>query len=276
MVWSRTDGTNYRIQARFRAADGTFSPPRRSPTSGRDAFEPQVAFDPSGNAIAVWTQWDGANSRIYAAFRPAGGSFGAGQAISASGRRSERAADLHRLDRQGCRRLVPLRRRGRPGPGRAASRERELRDRRDALRCRASSPTSRTSRRARIRRERCGRVDRHRDTESRVQAARRQDYVGYPPPAGGQPRPSTRSYLRTTSARRPARTASTARLSPASSRRATRRRRLLLSLTVGTSRRESVLAVRHSSVSWVTLAARPRRSGDGRQRGRRRGNPPRS
>jgi hypothetical protein len=85
MVWSRFDGTNYRIQAQFRAADGTFGPIATISQSGRDTFEPQVAFDPSGNAIAVWTQWEGAHSRTHAAFRPAGGSFASSQAISPSG-----------------------------------------------------------------------------------------------------------------------------------------------------------------------------------------------
>jgi hypothetical protein len=85
-VWSRTDGTNFRIQAKFRAADGTFGATATISETGRDALEPQVAFDPSGNAIAVWSQWDGANSRIHAAFRPAGGSFGPSQVISLSGR----------------------------------------------------------------------------------------------------------------------------------------------------------------------------------------------
>jgi len=85
MIWSRTDGTNFRIQTRLRAADDTFGSPQSISVAGRDAFEPQIAFDSSGNATAVWTQWDGPHSRIYAAFRPSGGSFGAGQAISPSG-----------------------------------------------------------------------------------------------------------------------------------------------------------------------------------------------
>ena len=38
------------------------------------AFNPQIAFDGSGNAMAVWYQSDGARSNIWAArFTPAGG-----------------------------------------------------------------------------------------------------------------------------------------------------------------------------------------------------------
>ncbi len=85
MVWTRSDGTNLRIQAKLRAADGTWGLTTTISQSGRDAFEPQVAFDPSGNAIAVWTQFDGANGRVHAVFRPAGGSFGGDQTISPGG-----------------------------------------------------------------------------------------------------------------------------------------------------------------------------------------------
>lgn len=85
MVWTRFDGTNLRIQARSRAADGTFDPTATISTDGRDAFEPQVAFDSNRNAIAVWTQFDGAHGRTHAAFRPAGGSFGGDQTISPGG-----------------------------------------------------------------------------------------------------------------------------------------------------------------------------------------------
>jgi hypothetical protein len=85
MIWTRFDGTNLRVQTRFRAANGTWSPTATISTEGRDAYEPQVAFDPSGNAIAVWTQYNGAHSRTHAAFRPVGGSFGGVQAISPSG-----------------------------------------------------------------------------------------------------------------------------------------------------------------------------------------------
>jgi hypothetical protein len=85
MVWTRFDGSNFRIQAKLRAPDGTSGPTATVSVSGRDALDPQVAFDPSGNAIAVWTQYDGSTSRVHAAFRPAGGSFGGDQTISASG-----------------------------------------------------------------------------------------------------------------------------------------------------------------------------------------------
>jgi hypothetical protein len=85
VIYTRFDGSRNRIQAKFRPAGGAYGAAQTLSASGRDASEPQVAFDPSGNAIAVWTRFDGAVTRIESAFRPAGGSFGAATPISAAG-----------------------------------------------------------------------------------------------------------------------------------------------------------------------------------------------
>jgi hypothetical protein len=84
-VWTRFDGTNNRIQAAFRNEGGTFSAPQTISDSGQDASEPQVAVDPAGNAVAVWSRFDGTVLRIQAAYAPAGGSFGASETVSAAG-----------------------------------------------------------------------------------------------------------------------------------------------------------------------------------------------
>lgn len=81
-VWDRSDGATQRVEATFRPAGGSFSTPVRLSEAGRTGWFPQVAFDPQGNALAVWAQSDGAVFRIHAAFRPAGGDFGPGQTIS--------------------------------------------------------------------------------------------------------------------------------------------------------------------------------------------------
>jgi hypothetical protein len=80
-VWTRSDGSFLRVQAVIRAPDGTFGPVETLSPDGEHSFEPQVAFDPSGNAIAVWTDGD----RIQAAFRPVDGGFGPPQTISQPG-----------------------------------------------------------------------------------------------------------------------------------------------------------------------------------------------
>jgi hypothetical protein len=41
------------------------------------AFNPQVAIDAAGDAVAVWERFDGTNFIIQSASRPAGGSFSA-------------------------------------------------------------------------------------------------------------------------------------------------------------------------------------------------------
>jgi hypothetical protein len=84
-MWTRSDGTNLRIQARFRAANGTLAAAQTISDPGRDSSSPQLALDPSGNAIAVWSRFDGAKTRVQAAFRPPGGSFGTPQTLSTAG-----------------------------------------------------------------------------------------------------------------------------------------------------------------------------------------------
>jgi hypothetical protein len=86
-VWTRAQGATTRIAARFRAADGTFSATQSISDLGTSAREPQVAIDPAGNAIAVWTRFDGTVDRVQAAYRPAGAAstFGTPQTISAAG-----------------------------------------------------------------------------------------------------------------------------------------------------------------------------------------------
>ena len=84
-VWSRFDGTNFIVQAAARAAGGGFGAPQDLSAAGQGAFNPQVAFDGQGNAIAVWHRYDGTNTLVQAAACAAGGSFGSPQDLSAAG-----------------------------------------------------------------------------------------------------------------------------------------------------------------------------------------------
>jgi hypothetical protein len=84
-VWTRSDGTNLRIQASTRTPSGPWSTPVNISDSGSGASSPQVAVDPSGNALAVWTRFDGTNGRIQTSFRPAGGNFAGPVTISDPG-----------------------------------------------------------------------------------------------------------------------------------------------------------------------------------------------
>ena len=87
-VWSRFDGTNLIVQAAARAAGGSFGAPQDLSAAGQKAGFPEVAVDGQGNAIAVWSRFDGTNFIVQAAARAAGGSFGAPQDLSAAGQKA--------------------------------------------------------------------------------------------------------------------------------------------------------------------------------------------
>ncbi len=84
-VWTRSDGTNFRIQYSTRTATGNWAAPTTISDPGQSASNPDAAIDNSGNAIVAWSRSDGTNIRIQAAYRPAGGSFAAPLTISDPG-----------------------------------------------------------------------------------------------------------------------------------------------------------------------------------------------
>src|SRR5436190_5829878 len=71
-VWTRSDGTNFRIESSSRTPTGAWSSPQTISDANQSASSPQLSLDPSGNAVAVWTRNDGTNLRIQASYRPAG------------------------------------------------------------------------------------------------------------------------------------------------------------------------------------------------------------
>jgi hypothetical protein len=73
VVWSRSDGSNERVQATTRAPNGSWSSPVTLSEAGADARNPQVVVGSDGTATAVWRAWDGASDRIQASSRPAKG-----------------------------------------------------------------------------------------------------------------------------------------------------------------------------------------------------------
>jgi hypothetical protein len=85
-VWTRFDGTVDRIESAARTAAGPlFGAATQISPATFEAFEPMVSMDGSGNAVAIWSQYNGTIFRTQVATRPAGGSFGATSAISATG-----------------------------------------------------------------------------------------------------------------------------------------------------------------------------------------------
>ena len=84
-VWTRSDGANFRIQYATRTPAGSWSAPVNISDPGQSADGPQLAVDPSGNVLAVWSRSDGSFLRVQAAFKPAAGSFAAPVTISDPG-----------------------------------------------------------------------------------------------------------------------------------------------------------------------------------------------
>jgi hypothetical protein len=83
-VWEGAEGATLRIQESAMPAGGSFGTSQFLSGAGTNAGDPQVAFDASGDALAVW-RYDGAPaSTIQATYRPAGGVFGAPVTVSAS------------------------------------------------------------------------------------------------------------------------------------------------------------------------------------------------
>ena len=66
-VWYQSDGARRNIRASvFASATGWSLPKAIQKADAGDAWEPRVAVDSSGNAIAVWSQNDGTHSHIWA------------------------------------------------------------------------------------------------------------------------------------------------------------------------------------------------------------------
>jgi hypothetical protein len=90
-VWQRSDGANLIVQGAVRpAATGVWQAPADLSAAGQEAWLPQLAFDPQGNALAVWQRRDGTHYIVQAAVRGAGtGVWQAPVDLSAAGQDAE-------------------------------------------------------------------------------------------------------------------------------------------------------------------------------------------
>ena len=71
-VWRRWDGSNYRVQAATRPANGTWSSSSTLSGAGGDAWDPQVAAGDKGSAVVVWGRSVGRVSQVQASTRAKG------------------------------------------------------------------------------------------------------------------------------------------------------------------------------------------------------------
>lgn len=78
-VWEQKDNGSVSIYANhYNAAEGNWGTPTAIETGSGNAYDPQMAFDSNGNAIAVWFQIEGGVESIYANYYcAAGGNWGA-------------------------------------------------------------------------------------------------------------------------------------------------------------------------------------------------------
>ncbi len=87
-VWLIFDGNADQVQSSRRTATGGWSTPvyvSKPSTPGQDAASPQVAVDQTGNATAVWSRYDGTDSRVQTSFRVANGTWATPENRSTAG-----------------------------------------------------------------------------------------------------------------------------------------------------------------------------------------------
>ncbi len=72
-VWARNNGSNEIVQGAARPAGEPWQSAANLSEEGENAFEPHVAVDSAGDALAVWEQSIGPRETIEGAARPAGG-----------------------------------------------------------------------------------------------------------------------------------------------------------------------------------------------------------
>jgi hypothetical protein len=89
-VWTRSDGTNTRIQYRQRTQAGAFGSVETISAAGQDASQPDIDVDSAGNVTVIWTRSDGSNLRVEAAERPPGGPFGPVELVSNAGQTTDK------------------------------------------------------------------------------------------------------------------------------------------------------------------------------------------
>jgi hypothetical protein len=83
-VWRQFDGTRFNIHANRYAAGTGWVEASLIETGDGGAYGPQIAFDPNGNAIAVWYQFDSAYASIYANRYTAAAGWGTASSIETS------------------------------------------------------------------------------------------------------------------------------------------------------------------------------------------------
>jgi hypothetical protein len=69
VAWSRSNGTNFIVQASGRAPGGAWTAPLSLSKPGGGAGSSSVAIDPAGDAVVAWRRWNGSFEQIQAVRR---------------------------------------------------------------------------------------------------------------------------------------------------------------------------------------------------------------
>jgi Divergent InlB B-repeat domain len=80
-LWTRSDGLHLIAQAAERPVAGAWSAPVDLSGASGNAESPTVAVDPAGDAVAAWKQRLAGSEAIETAYKPAGGAWGAPEAV---------------------------------------------------------------------------------------------------------------------------------------------------------------------------------------------------
>ncbi len=88
-VWQHYDGSHTVVQAALRPEGGAWQEPVTLSAGGEEAEDPQLAVDPSGEAIAIWRRNNGSNWIVQASVCPPGGTFQPEVSLSAAGADAE-------------------------------------------------------------------------------------------------------------------------------------------------------------------------------------------
>jgi hypothetical protein len=99
LVWQGFDGSNYVIQSSSLPVLGSWTTPVTLSASGEDAQNPTVQVDILGNAVSIWSRYDGTNSIIQASQLRIGGSWSSSVNISTSGGNAD--SSVLSMDRHG-------------------------------------------------------------------------------------------------------------------------------------------------------------------------------
>ena len=84
-VWECPKGGNTIVQGTTRRPGGSWSAPHDLSAPGHDAQVPQVALDPAGNALAIWTRSNGTDVILQAALQRVTGAWLAPETVSRPG-----------------------------------------------------------------------------------------------------------------------------------------------------------------------------------------------